>query len=298
VAILVGYCYAAPTPIPYMLGYTTKDQPANAGIIAGWLGRPLDILGTTITMTNYWIQIKAPFRISCAVPMLSIAGWDNLNATDMAKAASGEYDSHYQGMAEALKSAGGTLHAVRIGWEMNGNWYPWSVTGPGGSNQSWDNYINTFRRMSNIFRKTVPGVKIEWCTNWSYGEQFGNAGTPLQYWPGKEYVDIISMDIYQKDLGGEWNNAVSGGHWNLNWLVQFAKTNGVKVALSEWGAANDDASYVNDPADWMNSLGTLFDYSVYSQYEPADQVINPGQNPNEQQAWIQKWRNTEYHPSK
>jgi len=79
---LVGLCYGASRPIPYMLGYTTKDKPENAKTIEGWLGRPLDILGTTITMGAWWNEIPAPYRISVAVPMLSISGWDNLNATD------------------------------------------------------------------------------------------------------------------------------------------------------------------------------------------------------------------------
>jgi len=275
-----------------MLGYTTKDNIGDAATISAWLGRELDILGTTITMTAYWISIPSPYRISVAVPMLTISGWDNLGATDMAQAASGAYDQYYQNMANALKGASGSLYAVRLGWEMNGNWYPWSVNGTGGINTSWANYIATFRRMANIFRTTVPGVHIEFCLNW--GEGGWTSGTPDQYWPGDSYVDIISQDIYQSNLGGEWSNAENGGTYNLNWLVQFAKTHNVKIALSEWGASNDDGSYITDAAKWMNTQGALFSYSVYSQYSPADQVVKLGDNPNEQTAWMESWNNTYY----
>jgi len=185
--------------------------------------------------------------------------------------------------------------SIRPGWEMNGNWYPWSAGGPGGENNTHQNYIDTFKRIATIFRTIIPGIQIEFCTNYAYNPTFSNAsGTPEDYWPGKEYVDIVSMDFYQKNNGGEWHNSQSEGTYNLDWLVRFAKAQGVKVGISEWGATNDDGSFITDAANWMNSLGDLFVYQMYSEYEPADQVINPGENPNEQAAWIAAWKDTYY----
>jgi len=227
--------------------------------------------------------------------MLTIAGWDPYNAIDMAKAASGGYDNYYHSMASALAKAPAKTLSVRFGWEMNGNWYPWSAGGPGGINNNHANYIATFQRMAGIFRQTIPGVQIEFCTAFAWNPTYSNAsGTPEDYWPGKEYVDIVSMDFYQSNNGGEFAKSQSQGTYNLDWLVKFAKQNGVKVGLSEWGAANDDASFITDAANWMNSLGDLFVYHMYSSYAPADQVVNPGQNPNEQAAWIKAWNNTYY----
>jgi len=287
----------APTPIPYKIGYITKDTPQDALTIAGWLGRNLDVLGTTITMSAWWPQSGYPknVKISAAVPMLSISGWDTLNAYDMAKAASGDYDNYYKAIATSLAKGPAPIESVRFGWEMNGNWYPWSVGGPGGYNATHAHYIATFQRMTNIFRSIIPGVKIEYCTNFAYNPVYSNvSGTPLDYWPGKQYVDIISMDFYQSNDGGEWANTQSKGTYNLDWLVSFAKQQGIKVGLSEWGAAHDDGSFITSGAKWMNSLGNLFVYHMYSSYAPADQVVKPGQNPNEQAAWIQAWRNTIY----
>jgi len=285
------------TPIPYRIGYITKDVPANAQTIAGWLGRPLDVLGTTITLSGWWISSLFPptVHVSAAVPMLSMPGWDNLNAFDMAQAASGGYDNYYKNVATNLAKSPAPILSVRFGWEMNGNWYPWSAGGPGGKNNNHANYIATFRRMATIFRSIIPGIKIEFCTNWAYNAVYSNvSGTPLDYWPGKEYVDIISMDFYQKNNGGDWSTSQSKGTYNLDWLVSFARSQGVKVGLSEWGADNDDGSFIAGAAQWMNSLGNLLVYHMYSQYDPADQVVNPGENPKEQAAWIQAWRNTYY----
>jgi beta-mannanase len=286
----------APTPIPYRIGYIAKDHPSDGQTINGWLGRPLDVLGTTITLSAYWIpSFPSSVHVSAAVPMLTIPGWDPYNVFDMGKAASGGYDTYYRSMATALVKGPAKVLSVRFGWEMNGNWYPWSAGGPGGVNNNHSNYIDTFRRMTNIFRSIIPGVKIEFCTNYAFNPTFSNAsGTPLDYWPGNEYVDIISMDFYQSNNGGEWSNTQSKGTYNLDWLVSFAKSHGCKVGLSEWGAAHDDGSFISDGAKWMNSLGDLFVYHMYSQYAPADQVVNPGENPVEQAAWISAWRNTYY----
>jgi len=284
------------TPIPYRIGYITKDDPNNAQIIDGWLGRPLDVLGTTITLSGYWIPtFPSNVYVSAAVPMLTIQGWDPYNLFDMEKAATGAYDTYYRGMATTLSKGPAKVLSVRFGWEMNGNWYPWSAGGPGGVHNNHSNYIDTFRRMTTIFRSVIPGVKIEFCTNYAYNPTISNAsGTPLDYWPGNEYVDIISMDFYQSNNGGEWSNTQSQGTYNLDWLANYAKQHNAKVGLSEWGATHDDGSFVADAAKWMNSLGDLFVYHMYSQYEPADQVVNPGENPNEQAAWISAWRNTYY----
>jgi len=280
----------AQNPISYKIGYTAKDNPANLQTIAGWLGRPLDVSSTSITLTG-WFVTSFPSNVALAgviTPMLSLDGWgDNYGATDMGQAASGAYDQYYQNMASALVASGVPILSVRPGHEMNGNWYPWSVGGPGGT-ATHENYIATFQRMVNIFRQTIPGVMIEFCINWSPDTN------PLDYWPGNEYVDVISMDFYETLIGGSFSNAQSGGTYNLDWVVNYAQQQGKQVGLSEWGAGNDDGQYITDAANWMNSLGSIFLYQVYSQYDPADQVINRGQNPNEQAAWIKAWNNTYY----
>jgi len=253
------------------------------------------MVGTTITMSAWWVSsIPSNFHVSAAVPMLSIAGWDPYGAYDMAKAASGDYDQYYKNIATALSKGPAPVLSVRFGWEMNGNWYPWSAGGPNGYNNTHANYIATFQRMANIFREIIPGVQIEYCTNYAYNPTYSPAsGTPLDYWPGSKYVDIISMDFYESNIG-DWNTIQSGGTYNLNWLTTYAKQQGVKVGISEWGASKDDGSFVASAASWMNSLGDLFVYHMYSEYAPADQVVNPGENPNEQSAWISAWKNTYY----
>ncbi len=285
--------------IPYRIGYTASDNTAEQDLasVNAWLGRPLDMSAATIVMSGWWWGgIPKSYAVDVSFPMLSISGWDSVGATDLGQAASGAYDSHYIAMSQTLAQAGNKMF-VRIGWEMNGNWYPWSIGGPAGTNNTAANYIATFRRIVGILRTTVPGVQIEFCTNWEDGpytySDGSNAGTPLDYWPGSQYVDVVSMDIYQTNIGN-WQKTQSGGAFDLDWLVTFAQSQNVKVGLSEWGAGGGDAAYITSAIHWMNSLGNLFIFSVYSSWAPADQFILAGANSEEQDVWVNAWSKTYY----
>ena len=304
----ITFMPSALTALPYQLGFIANDTTTGQDLatIQGWLGRKLDCCGGTMTLAGWW-NGGVPHGIDvCGVciPMLTQAGWNySFTATDMAQAASGAYDQYYIAAAQALAASGASIRSVRPGWEMNGNWYPWSIGGPGGQNNTAANYIATFQRMVKIFRQFLPGVLIEFCTAWAWqpytyatGSGVANAGTPDDYWPGAQYVDIVSMDFYQSNDGGNWATLQSGAQFDLDWLVSFAKQQNVLIGLSEWGAASDDGGFISAAAAWMNSLGPRFVYSVYSSYAPADQVIQAGSNPVEQAAWVKAWGNTCYQP--
>lgn len=147
----------------------------------------------------------------------------------------------------------------------------------------------------------------------------------LKYWPGKYDVvsnpggvDVVSMDIYQANVS-YWYNHGNPATWeqvqsdtslttiDLDWVTAFATREGLKVALSEYGAgapeskgANsghglDDGVFTAGAIAWINSLPpALFLWSSWSDNDPADDIVTPGANPAEQQAWITAWRNTQF----
>ena len=296
----------APARLSYMLGYIANDATAQADLasIESWLGRKLDCCGGTMTLSGWWQTETSPDIDVCGVafPMLTLPGWDHFDATDMAMAAAGAYDAHYIAAAQALAQSGARIYSIRPGWEMNGNWYPWSIGNPAGQNNTAANYIATFRRIVTIVRQYLPGVLIEFCTAWAWGaftyppgSIVADAGTPETYWPGAAYVDIVSMDFYEQNCGS-WTTVQSGAGvaYHLDWLVGFAAQNGVRIGVSEWGAARDDGSFVASAGAWMNSLGSKLAYAVYSSYPPADPIVLPGAQPNEQSAWVAVWGNSVY----
>jgi hypothetical protein len=298
--------------------------------VESWLGRPVDVAGETIN-TNAWVngtpytQSTGPTPLmESSFPLLSIYGETN-GMTDMAAAAWGAYDTEYTKMAEALASWDNPLLSVRIGWEFNGNWYPWS--NGVGTNATYANYVAAFKRVAAIVKKANPHVLIQWCVAWGAPA----TGTPttqmaelMQYWPGTYDpatnpggVDVISMDFYQADIT-QYSNGGKQSTWpmvqgntfttiNLDWMVTFAQQQGIKVALSEYaagapaskgagsGAGLDDGAWAADAIAWMNGLppGLLL-WANWSDDAPADDLETASANPKEQAAWIAAWRNTTF----
>jgi hypothetical protein len=305
--------------LPYMIGIKTNSAPTGPAKVEGWLGRPMDLAGTTITTTSY-IGSGTPYTtasgahplLECSFPLLSIFGESN-NLSDMSKAASGSYDSTYEAMAVALASWANPLLSVRIGWELNGNWYNWS--NGVGTNATYANFVSAFKRAAALVKKHNPHVLIQWNLAWGQPD-------PTPYWPGAYDastnpggVDVISMDFYQANIsqynnGGKqsaWSLAQSGVTVDLDWMVAFAKKYGVKVALSEYGAGSsssqgegtgaglDDGTWTAASIAWMNAQPAgFFLWSAWSDDAPADDIVTAHANPSEQAAWSAAWKGTHF----
>jgi hypothetical protein len=309
--------------LSYMVGIKTNGAPTGPAEVEAWLGRPLDVAGTTITTVSY-IGSGTPYTtasgayplLEVSFPLLTIFGEAN-DLTDMAQAASGAYDTTYTQMAEALAAWKNPLLSVRIGWEFNGNWYKWS--NGIGTNATYANYVAAFQRAAAIVRDKNPNVLIQWCIAWGQPD-------PTPYWPGAYDaktnpggVDVVSMDFYQANIsqynnGGHtstWAMAQSGtpssGPIVLDWMITFAQKEKVKVALSEYGAGApsskglgsgpglDDGTWTQASIAWMNGLPAgLFLWTDWSDDEPADDIVTKGANPAEQAAWAAAWSGTHY----
>jgi hypothetical protein len=314
-----------PRPLPYMVGIKTNGVPTGPAKVEAWLGRPIDVAGTTITTTSY-IGSGTPYTtasgayplLEVSFPLLSIFGESNA-LDDMAMAASGAYDATYTQMAAALAAWKNPLLSVRIGWEFNGNWYKWS--NGVGTNATYANYVAAFKRAAAIVRTANPHALIQWCIAWGQPD-------PTPYWPGAYDastnpggVDVVSMDFYQANISqyndsgntSTWAMAQSGtgaqgaGPIVLDWMVTFAQTNHVEVALSEYGAGApgskgigtgpglDDGTWTAASISWMNGLPAgLLLWTNWSDDEPADDIVTSGANPAEQSAWVAAWKGTRY----
>lgn len=161
----------------------------------------------------------------------------------LAAAAAGTYDSHYVSAAQALAATRpqDSVIYIRVGWEFNGNWYPWAAQGLESS------YIGAFRKFVAAFRSVSSRFSFEWCTN------NGGSWDPSTAYPGDDVVDIIGTDVYwQTALDGNnpvtaWSGKVYNS-WGLNWLQTFAAQRGKPISISEWGIQTDAATLYIDLA--------------------------------------------------
>jgi hypothetical protein len=310
-----------PNALPYMLGIKTNDYTDGPAKVEGWLGRALDLAGTTINTDSY-IGVDKPYTnasggyplLEVSFPLLSIFG-ENNNLSDLAQAASGAYDSTYEKMAQALAAWPNKLLSARISWEFNGNWYAWS--NGVGTNATYANFVSAFKHAAQAIKKYNPHALIQWCVAWGQPD-------PTPYWPGAYDaatnpggVDVISMDFYQSFIS-QYNNGgkqstwamvqSGGGSINLDWMTSFAQQKGVKIALSEYGAGStsvskgeesgpglDDGAWTAASIKWINSQPAgFFLWTNWTDDAPGDDIVTPGANPAEQAAWSAAWKGTSF----
>ncbi|MGD0109090.1 MAG: hypothetical protein ABSC06_34410, partial [Rhodopila sp.] len=322
------------TGLTYMIGYGGGANPSGVATIEAWLGRPLDLMtdGTTtggFARTGFVSANGRPSARVIGIPMLSVEK-EAEHLTDMAQAANGGYNGRYAAMLTNMRNnTAAPIVAIRPGWEgPGGNWYPWSAGSYHGfSNESYATYIGAFRNIAKIAKALMPHVLIEFCGSWGFLPDVAS------YWPGAYHAtsnpggaDIVSLDIYGGNIdrflnGGKhaaWAatqsftglaNPPPAGTWNLDTLVSFARANGVRVGMSEYGPGTaamsaagtggegsrlgaNDGVWAQANIDWLNSLGSLLVYSIWSPWEPADDIEAAGTNPNDQAVWKTNWRNT------
>lgn len=183
---------------------------------------------------------------------LTVPGWD------MATTATGAHDAEYETAADnlALANIQGRVTAVRIGWEFNGDWEPWSIGGAG-TNQTKANYIACFRRFALMIRARVPGMAIDWCC--SYDRELASG-----WYPGDDVVDIVGADVYLNSafIPNDWNfvlNAPSG----LIWQRDFARAHGKQISFPEWASNYNDTVFVTNMAQWFRDNEDIMAYHAY-----------------------------------
>jgi mannan endo-1,4-beta-mannosidase len=82
---------------------------------------------------------------------------------------------------------------IRLFHEMNGNWYPWSLSSSSSLVATPEQWISAWRRIVDLARAAnARNVRFMFCPN---ANDVGGHSAET-YWPGDDYVDIIGLDGY------------------------------------------------------------------------------------------------------
>ncbi|PWC28093.1 glycosidase [Pseudoroseomonas aestuarii] len=175
--------------------------------------------------------------------------------SSLREAASGRYNRYYTDAARELARTkpfpDGTIR-IRLGWEMNGDWFPWAAQGKEAD------FVATFRHIVNSFRAVSDRFRFEW--NINYGETMD----PAKAYPGDAYVDIIGMDFYWKKQYLPSDpvrafEAIRDNRYGLRYIEDFAKRRGKPTAYSEWGVQGDDAGpFIQRFREWVSQHNVLY----------------------------------------
>ena len=227
-----------------------------------------------------YAKVRSTTSFTFSIPMLPADG-----VSTLAKGANGDYDQTFVQIAKLLVSHGLPTAIVRLGWEFNGNWQPWS------SYKDNVHFMSYYRRIVSLMR-AVPGARFtfEWCPNLGIGTL-----APDQSYPGDDFVDVIGMDVYDS----HWSpiDATPESRWNffvtrdygLQWQVDFAKAHGKRFSFPEWSccgdSTGDDPYFINQVAAWLRTNGYLYADYWDSNTSYRGELMN-GQYPKATAAYI------------
>lgn len=230
-----------------------------------WLGKPVTHRLVFIDGRS-WSTISTPYFLASAtkpwlasrqdryevisMPMMPSYG----NQGMLQEIADGRYDGYYKTLAGYIATKTGAPQRViiRLGWELNGNWYPWSAQGHAAQ------YKAAYRHIVHVMRSKCNVLRFEWNINWGGTFDWTTA------YPGDDVVDVIGNDLYDQYNKG-WDNILN--HYEgLTFFRNFARQHGKSEAYSEWGVSTqpspvghgDDTGYVQNMYNWMQAGNVLY----------------------------------------
>ena len=194
-------------------------------------------------------------KLSLAVPI-------NMKDGTLAQAASGAYDDQFRQVGELLVAKGFAGAYLRIGWEFNGNWYPWAAY------RDPLAFKAAFRRIVGVFR-AVPGqqFKIVWNPSVAAG-----VASPDSLWPGDDVVDLVGIDFYNQSWRPQDTDPVVRWQgyrtaiYGLDWAASFAAAHNKRIVVPEWATGTrpdghgigDDPTFIHNMAAWMRQNNVLY----------------------------------------
>ncbi len=177
---------------------------------------------------NAWSQSNSPTAKNLT-PVVAVGlgtKSDNGPGT-LQQIASGAHDDTYRGIAQAYKDAGYSTIDMRIGWEMNGNFMPWSM---GNTTDSVNQWKAAFAHVADVVH-SVSGIKVN--VVWTPNESNNNQIDVSTAYPGDDKVDIVGLDVYSPTY--KYDSSVSNSQYYNNPSASQYHPDG--TSPSEWGLA-------------------------------------------------------------
>ena len=185
-------------------GDGTYPQPTKKNIEAFQVlqNRHLDIISLFVLWdTNNWGWTKTYADIAAENGSILLVTW-MANGYTTPQILNGDADTYLKAYADGVKSYGKEIW-LRPFHEANGDWYDWGIAKSGAGNTN-ETLIGAWKHVVTIFRdRGVENVKWVWTTN---ATNSGSA-TFTGWFPGDDWVDMVSIDGYN------WGDAQSWSTW-------------------------------------------------------------------------------------
>jgi len=165
---------------------------------------------------------------------------------------------------------------LRLGHEMNGNWYSWST----GSTP--DDYVAGWRHTYEILtNKGLDPTRLQWI--WSASAQDIGKYIAEKYWVGENYTHWLGVDEYN------WGSSRSWSHWQTpnevfdNIIGRLRKLSStLPLSLNEYGTVGVRVGNTTDiqaKNEWISQICDYFDtmnlkmVSYFNDDEPDQDIM-------------------------
>lgn len=221
----------------------------------------------TKTMNNLFGQQLVNIWNNKNVPMVTwepfLCNAASTPADVEVRAANGEYDAYFNSWATRLKTflsgadgAFGTSDDrrvyIRLGHEMNGDWYPWgAVMG----NNSPADYVRMWQRVVGIFRsKGMTATHLQWV--WVANADDVGGFQAEQFYPGDGFVDWVAIDGYNWGESQTWSNWATPDQVYGGMTTRLRALTSKPLALTETGCSTSTLSGVSVAAksQWLTDF--------------------------------------------
>ena len=202
----------------------------------------------------------------------------------------GTYDADYRGIVDGWANGGFKTIELRLGYEMDGNYMPWSMGNDAATQGDW---VKAFQHLSTLMHVEAKADGVTAKVVWNPASSTQSTLSVQAAYPGDAYVDVISIDQYSplypkgyydwaKNDGSVypnkqtwWADPINREHfWShpngdqyfpngrdngfgIEDAIAMAKAHGKPVALSETGAGGDGTTTgPSDEADFPKWLAS------------------------------------------
>jgi Glycosyl hydrolase family 26 len=272
-----------------------------------WRDTPTDA-ATVYTEIDTWQEIYdsnwhiTTFKgfdgiLSFGVPILPEEARGDFSAVVQRK-----HDQIYKDLARDLIQNHRGRSIVRIGWEANGDWFPWNAQA-----SDAQAYIAAYRHIVGVLKTVAPDLVIDFdlaCGTPLRGQSDRLDALNLLY-PGDDVVDVVGCDFF------DWYTTAASNE--ASWLrslkpeaavgiqdvAEFARAHGKGLTYPEWGLASQEEGGMGDNPFFMEKVRSFFqtnaDVLVLEGYfsEPstslANSVWDPAQMPNSAEVYARLW---------
>jgi len=222
--------------------------------------------------TGSWVPryaSKAP------VFMVSLALLPKANKSQFSQCAAGAFDGYFRQVGANLRQAHARAVIIRLGWEANigSGSHPWGVDTP----DQVPAYVACWRRAAAALKAGGPALNTEWT---SAKKTANKALHVTDMYPGDDVVDVVGVHYYdsgpEKSTQAVWDKyygiTFNGGPRGLGTWLDFARSRGKKLAVSEYGlwrqgamtaAQADDPVYVDNMYRFFRDHAADLAYETY-----------------------------------